>query len=513
MSYQIQLSSAATPEVDLDVFPFMNKLRQDAGAQPPSVMLKRFHDALLALFPDAPWTDGHYAGDAGRLTLIRRHKVVVPHVLYLAGELGLTVVDNQTGEVHRPPTYQVMLEGPAEGVGLGDAATRLAALMRKPVSEMLAVLSRGRQTVKKGVPRYQARQYVETLRERAGCHATLAPEPGRVVHPEPPAPPPAPVRPAVAEPAPAKTGLALAPLAEPVAASRVGVQNMPPLSRAVQESTATADSMVDSGADHQLYVLADGIRLTIYATLLYLVAAYFFRSTVGYSRAVLSVGVTVLLMCAVYRLAKGAGSNIVMRIIAVILMIIPLANLLTLVLMIRRGKVILRENEAHTSWLGAAYPEICRLRGGGMPVLPSTLIGVLGVVAMAACLHFGSLAAERQMSAMLGPHPQPCVLVGAWKSSRIGPDGVLLLHDDGTYNVTPYKGREGKLAPEAGRWQVKNHVIEWETPVPGQPHLSTPNFETFKLSPDGMSITIFEGTGFTNLDLASRLPSARCGFN
>lgn len=509
MSYQIQLSSAAAPEEDFDVFPFMNKLRQDAGAQPPSAMLKRFHDALHALFPDTPWTDSHYAGDAGRLNLVRRRKVVVPHVLYLAGELGLTVVDNQTGEVHRPPSYQVVLEGPAEGVGLGDAATQLAALMRKPVTEMLAVLSRGRQVVKKGLPRYQARQYVAALRERAGCHATLVPEPGCVVHPEPPAPPPPPERPAVAETAPARAGLSLEPVAKPAAESRVAAQAMPPSSRAEREPEAT----VDAAAEHKLYVLADGIRLTIYATVMYAVAAYFLRSTFGHPRDLMVLGVIVLLMFAVYRLAKGAGSNIVMRIIAVILMIIPLANLLTLGLMIRRGKIILRENQLHSSWLGAAYPDICRLRGGGMPVLPSTLVGVLGALAMAACINFGKLAAERQMTAMLGSHPQPCALVGAWKSGRIGPDGVLLLNDDGSYVVTPYKGREDKLAREIGKWKVKGRVIEWESPLPGHPNMTTPHFETFKLSPDGMTITVLEETGFTDMDRVHLLPSERCGFN
>ena len=93
----MQLASVVTPAVDMDVFPFMNKLRQDAGDQPPSALLKRFHDALAALFPDTPWSEGHFAGDAGRLTVVRRRKVVVPHVLYIAGELGLTVVDNQSG--------------------------------------------------------------------------------------------------------------------------------------------------------------------------------------------------------------------------------------------------------------------------------------------------------------------------------------------------------------------------------------------------------------------------------
>jgi len=241
----MQLASVVTPAADLDVFPFMNKLRQDAGEQPPSDLLKRFHDALAALFPDTPWADGHFAGDAGRLTVVRRRKVVVPHVLYIAGELGLTVVDNQSGEVHRPPSYQVVLEGPAEGVELGDAATRLAALMRKPVTEMLALLSGGRRTVvKKGVTRFVAEQYAKALRERAGCHTTLAHEAGPAPLEKPPAPP-----------------IVLAPkIVEPPKDA------MPPMSRTAAKAQADAEAALDAeltanGTDAELFDVAEGVRL------------------------------------------------------------------------------------------------------------------------------------------------------------------------------------------------------------------------------------------------------------
>lgn len=245
MSYQMQLASVATPAEDLDVFPFMNKLRQEAGEQPPSALLKRFHDALAALFPDTPWAEGHFAGDAGRLTVVRRRKVVVPHVLYIAGELGLTVVDNQSGEIHRPPSYQVVLEGPAEGVELGDASARLAALMRKPVTEMLALLSGGRRTVvKKGVTRFVAEQYANALREKAGCRTTLAHESGPAPREKPPVPP-----------------IVLAPkiVEQPK-------EVMPPMSRTAAKAAADAEAALDktltaNGTDEELYEVAEGVRL------------------------------------------------------------------------------------------------------------------------------------------------------------------------------------------------------------------------------------------------------------
>lgn len=506
MNHQLQLASVAAPESDLDVFPFMNQLRQEAGDQPPSAVLTRFYDALSALFPDTPWSDGHFAGDAGRLTVTYRRNEVLPHVLHLASELGLTVVDNYSGAVHRPAIYQVVLEGPAPGVELGDAARRLAAVMSKPITEMLRLLSGGRRTVvKKGVLRAQAQFYIDALKERAGCHATLLLESGReVAAPPPPSPPPA--RPAPVKQAPAAAGLSLE-AAEAKSA-------MPPLSRREPEPEHYA--VADSGADPRLFMLADGLRLTIYATVLYLAAAYFIRSLAGWPKSCLALGVTILAMLAVYRLSKGAGSNIVMRILAMVIIIIPLANILVLILLIRRGKVALRENEIGAGWFGASYDDMVRLRGGSTATLPSTLIGLVAVLGVAGMVGLGKQTAEKYVDAMLGKHPQPCAIVGIWESSKLGPNGRVVMRDDGNYFVLPLKGQEDKVKEEQGEWSVRNRNFVWQVPLADKPWMKAEHIETFKLSLDGQSITMFEPQGkslFTEWRRAGAMKSERCGFN
>ncbi|SFG22735.1 hypothetical protein SAMN05518865_109271 [Duganella sp. CF458] len=507
MNHQLQLASVAAPESDLDVFPFMNKLRQEAGDQPPSAVMTRFYDALAALFPDTPWSDGHFAGDAGRMTVTHRRNEVMPHVLHLAGEFGLTVVDNHSGEVHRPAIYQVVLEGPAPGVELGDAAHRLAAVMSKPITEMLRLLSGGRRTVvKKGVLRTQAQFYVDALKERAGCHATLILESGRAVHPAPPPPSPPPARPAPVKQAAAATGLSLeAAEAKPA---------MPPLSR--REPEPEPHAAADSGADPRLFMLADGLRLTVYATVLYLAAAYFIRSMAGWPKTVMALGVTVVAMVAVYRLSKGAGSNIVMRILAMVFIIIPLANILVLVLLIRRGKVALRENEIGAGWFGASFDDIVRLRGGSTAILPSTLIGLFAALGVAGMVGLGKQTAEKYVDAMLGKHPQPCAVVGIWESSKLGPNGRVVMRDDGNYFVLPLKGQEDKVKEEQGEWSVRNRNFVWQVPLADKPWVKAERIETFKLSLDGEFITIFEPQAkglFTEWRRAGAMKSERCGFN
>lgn len=497
MTYQLQLASVAAPESDLDVYPFMNKLRQEAGDQPPSASLKRFHDSLSALFPDCPWSESHYAGDAGRLVVERRQQEVIPHVLYLAGELGLTVIDNQSGAVHRHATYQVVLEGPAPGVSLGEAANRLAAEMKKPITEMLALLSGGRRTiVKKGVLRAQAQYYVDALKERAGCHATLAMEQERVVHPKPSPPGPPPAQ-----------------LALP---KRVQADSQAAMPQRAREPEPDLYAGADSDADPRLFMLADGLRLTICATVLYLLAAYFIRTMAGWPRPFLALGVTVLAMAAVYRLSKGAGSNIVMRILAMLLIIIPLANILVLLLLIRRGKVALRENEIGAGWFGAAYDDIVRLRGGSTATLPSTLAGLVAVLGVASLIGLGRQAAEKYVDELLGKHPQPCAVVGIWESSKLGPNGRVVMRDDGNYFVLPLKGQEDKVKEEQGEWSVRNRNFVWQVPLADKPWMKAEHIEAFKLSPDGQTITMFEPQAkglYTEWRRAGAMKSDRCGFN
>jgi hypothetical protein len=156
MNHQIDLAAVVAPALDFDVFPFMNRLRQAASGKPPAAVLRRFHDALLRRFPDSPWAT-EYAGHHGRLTLHRADEVL-PHVLHLAAEFGLTVLDKREAQVHRPPRYEVLIDGAM---------------------------------IKKGLCRSQAMKYTALLLAR-GRQASLQLEAGSIELPEPPRPAPPP---------------------------------------------------------------------------------------------------------------------------------------------------------------------------------------------------------------------------------------------------------------------------------------------------------------------------------
>ncbi len=527
MTYQLQLASVPAPDADLDVFAFMNKLRQEAGEAPPSAVLKRFHDALAELFPDTPWSEGHYAGNAGRLTLVRRRQEVVPHVLYLAGELGLTVVDNQSGEVHRPPTYQVVLEGPAEGVEPGDAATRLAALMRKPGTEMLALLSGGRRTVvKKGVPRFQANQYAAALRERAGCRVTLAPEPGPVARaaPPPPARPAPPVR--QAPPVPPGPGIALAPTASaPPASPSQSPYGMPASAREAAAARAMADDQPDvdgTGRDRQLYELAEGFRLMCIA----IGFRFLFRRVFDMLAPVPLLFVWVLLAAmgtwGTYRLLKGLGYGTALKTVLLLCFVAPAAlsllqgasttiplaielgvALASLAMVIILGVIATRRMKRaglKVGFFGASKPDVRRL--GGLQEderLASTTAGWI-VFALLALAFFASSAQDEGTARRpaVSAAELPCELVGLWEFKKRGVDYLIVLADDGSYSGDRMEGS----------WRYADGKIHWvEESI--TPHQKESN--RVELRPDGGSFTVTERNGsVTEYTRREHIASQRC---
>jgi len=222
MTYLLHIVAREVPANDAEVLPFLEQIAGATISIAPSQQLKSFRDAILKLFPcltsygagdkavdDCPWADGpladNFKGGYGSVAITRRHDEVIPHVLRIASDLGVTVVDEQNGAVHRPLAYQVVLEGPLEGVEIEVAATQLAELMNQPLPQMVLLLhSRRRTLVKKGLTRAQADVYVTALRERASCRATAAPEPRKSnVKAAPKAPSAPPVR--MAQPQPATT--------------------------------------------------------------------------------------------------------------------------------------------------------------------------------------------------------------------------------------------------------------------------------------------------------------------
>jgi len=195
MTYLLHIVAREVPANDAEVLPFLEQIAGATISIAPSQQLKSFRDAILKLFPclssygagdkavdECPWADGpladNFKGGYGSVAITRRHDEVIPHVLRIASDLGVTVVDEQNGAVHRPLAYQVVLEGPLEGVEIEVAATQLAELMNQPLPQMVLLLhSRRRTLVKKGLTRAQADVYVTALRERASCRASVSPEP------------------------------------------------------------------------------------------------------------------------------------------------------------------------------------------------------------------------------------------------------------------------------------------------------------------------------------------------
>ena len=515
MSYQIQLSSAVTPALDLEVFPFMNKLRQEAGEQPPSALLQRFHDALAGLFPDSPWSDVQYGGDAGRLTVVRRRKVVVPHVLYLAGELGLTVVDNQSGEIHRPPTYQVVLEGPAEGVDLGEAATRLAALMRKPVTEMLALLSGGRRTVvKKGVPRFQADQYVAALRERAGCQATLAAEPGPVARPKPPAP---------------------APMLEAVTAP---AHVMPPMSHAPAEAKADPRSNAPAeaeppahGTDAELYDVAEGVRLVCCAIGLNLLLRGVIATMAPVPAAFSSLLLSLMIVYGALRITAGLRYRGIVRIALTLVVLSPVAmgfavpyfklrmsalvtsavaSLLTMVALGIAGTRRLKKAGYKVGLFGASKDDVRHLgaMGSGERLQSTTLAWATFILVFLTGVTDGM--SDKPKPKELTDANVPCDFVGTWEVEKDGGRHELRVADNGTYLGILLAGRgQGRAAEYAGKWRYTGASLVWTDEAYTPVRLTVNNVTDIGRN----EFTALDGSGQKVVfQLKQRGPSQRCKY-
>lgn len=513
MSYQLQLASVPTPEGDLDVFAFMNKLRQDAGSLPASPLLKRFHDGLLAQFPDQPWSDGHYAGEAGRLTLARRSSEVLPHVLYLAAELGLTVVDNKSGEVHRPPTYQVVLEGPAHGLEVIDAATQLAALLRKPVAETVALLSGGRRTVvKKGVSRFQAMQYAAALRDRGGCRATLAAEPGPVPRGKPV---PAPAAPPPAARAAAPLALAESPAASPYLAPAAALDT---------EGEAPEN-------DAELFQVAEGVRMNVSSiglsflhgaliwnhaslpgTISYIVTSilsiYGMRcmmTGLGFSAVARNA---VLPLCAVITVLGSAFSLTQKPLLLVLFMVLGLASFVVWIVLIVKSVRRLKQAGMSLGLFGASKYDVRRLGGLDEEArLPSTFLALACFLVILLCAA-GNLTQTRQ-SQVVAAAPVPCQFVGWWEYRKDGGAYSIYMDDDGTYAGFKPSTAEGEGPDFVGSWSVEDNAIRWEElfPLPGRSQVG-------KLAASGEdSFSVVEADGRSTLyELSHREPSKRCGF-
>jgi len=376
MTYLLHIVAREVPANDAEVLPFLEQIAGATISIAPSQQLKSFRDAILKLFPcltsygagdkavDAcPWADGpladNFKGGYGSVAIARRHDEVIPHVLRIASDLGVTVVDEQNGAVHRPLAYQVVLEGPLEGVEIEVAATQLAELMNQPLPQMVLLLhSRRRTLVKKGLTRAQAEVYVTALRDRASCRATVSPEPRKAAAkaaPKAPSAPPAHV--AQPQPQPATS------FDQP---AFVGIE--------------PDDKMFKAAESQRMAARALGISIAV----LLLVMVLRLKSPYLIS---LALAMNVLGAIAVFQLGQATGSSL-FRFVFAPLALVPGVGSLLAAWSYFRAASVLKENGLATSNSLLDADEVREL-GGREGMLPSTkLLLALLVLAAAGAYAF-----------------------------------------------------------------------------------------------------------------------------
>jgi len=371
MTYLLHIVAREVPANDAEVLPFLEQIAGATISIAPSQQLKSFRDAILKLFPclssygagdkavdECPWADGpladNFKGGYGSVAITRRHDEVIPHVLRIASDLGVTVVDEQNGAVHRPLAYQVVLEGPLEGVEIEVAATQLAELMNQPLPQMVLLLhSRRRTLVKKGLTRAQADVYVTALRERASCRASVSPEP----------------RKSNAKAAPKAAS------APPVRTAQPQPQPAPSFDQPAFVGIEPDDNMFKAAESQRMAARA----LTISFVLLLLVIVLRLKSPYLVS---LVLAMNVLGAIAVFQLGQATGSSL-FRLVLAPLALVPGVGSLLAAWSYFRAASVLKENGLITGNSLLDADEVREL-GGREGMLPSTKLLIALLVLAAA---------------------------------------------------------------------------------------------------------------------------------
>ncbi|SFG22713.1 hypothetical protein SAMN05518865_109270 [Duganella sp. CF458] len=370
MTYLLHIVAREVPANDAEVLPFLEQIAGATISIAPSQQLKSFRDAIVKLFPclssygagdkaieTCPWADGpladNFKGGYGSVAISRRHDEVIPHVLRIASDLGVTVVDEQNGAVHRPQAYQVVLEGPLEGVEVEVAATQLAELMNQPLPQMVLLLhSRRRTLVKKGLTRSQAEVYVSALRDRASCRASVSAEPRKSPGKN------APVAPAKALPK--------APVQAPSA---------PPLRVAPAQPVTTFDQpeVIGIQPDERMFKAADAQRMAAAATVVgiaLLLLVMVLRVKSPYLTSI-ALAMHLLGAIAVVRFGQAMGSGLLRTLVFAVLALVPGLGTLLVVWTYFRAAGVLKANGLTSRNAPLDADEVRELAGlDGM--LPST---------------------------------------------------------------------------------------------------------------------------------------------
>jgi len=250
-------------------------------------------------------------------------------------------------------TYRVKLQGVLEGFDREQVVQKLALLFKREPDVVRPMLGGGGTVVKQGVDLDTARKYQQALLQQGCACAIESEKPPLALDPKPAPPPPAPAKAALAldpvskpSPAPA-SGAAKPATAAAMAAGSAANPYAPPA------STAAAAEPVEDDAD--LEALAFGQKLVIYSIIANFAWAAMRTSLPPLLGGLAALAITIMAFVGVWKITSALGSNIVMKILAILSMFIPLANVIVLVMLSMRATKRLRAGGYSVGLLGARH--------------------------------------------------------------------------------------------------------------------------------------------------------------
>ncbi|HAT30697.1 MAG TPA: hypothetical protein DCW29_07545 [Janthinobacterium sp.] len=530
MSYILDIVAPAVPADDSAAYDFIDQLRlaSDADALAPAPALLAFHSAITQQFPclstcsdDAAleqcvWSDGpllnNFSGDMGTIAISSRVGEVLPAILRLAPELGLTVADQQRDKIHRPPGFRVVLLGTKEGWNPDQVAARLAPLFKRSQEHTRAMLDGPRLTIKQGLDRAMAQRYLDTL-ERLGCSCAI--------EADGPAPAKAPV---VAEAAKAAV-IAMATL-EPIVAEAAkapvvaAAANTPPsqedlamqrwlktVSPSMPPKPAAVVKMDDNAfQDEQMADLADGQKQYIYMIACNLVLLKMWAGDFKLALMLLCfVAILIQSILGILRMASGLQLSPTAKALAIVSIFVPVLGLIVLLLMNGAASKQLKEAGYRVGWLGVSAQERAMLRGRGPG--PGIRNGALATAALILLTIGVGGGAKAKAGAGRDDTSHPCALVGVWTAERTNSVYQVTLNESGAFDAQAIVRGGFSGATVYGTWEVRKDNIHW-TYAGGSP-ASDVNPLTMRKGSQGFTVLETNGEE-TRYTLIKRLSAARC---
>lgn len=198
MSYILRIVVPALPEDDALAWSAADDVcAQDDDDAPKAPVLVRLHDVLTSVYPclcsddanidDSPWSDGPLINNFGNASATLGLETddddgsAVGFIVAAGRTLGLTVLDEQAGEIHRPlvpapgSTFSVRVQGVVAGCDGAAVRAGMGRVFRATPEQVGTILATPGIQVKRGVDYLTALRYQAMLR-RLGCRSSIEAE-------------------------------------------------------------------------------------------------------------------------------------------------------------------------------------------------------------------------------------------------------------------------------------------------------------------------------------------------